>query len=205
MTFPALSVRDFTDRLASKDPVPGGGGASALVGSLGAALGSMVCNLTLGKKKYAAVEEEIERLLCETEALRAELLSQIDGDAACFAPLAEAYRLPPDDPNRAEVLEKATKDACTVPLAIMEASVKAIDLHERLAAIGSRLAISDVGVGVLLCKSALMGASLNVFINTKTLRDRTAADEIDRKADALLQQGTKKADAVYASVLAGLR
>jgi len=205
MPFSELTVSSFTDTLASSAPVPGGGGVSALVGSLGAALGSMVCALTEGKKKYAAVQDEIAELMKKTEALRADLLTQIDADAECFAPLATAYRLPSETEeekaHKAAVLEETTKAACAVPIAIMEKAMCAIELHGRLAEIGSRLAISDVGVGVLLCKSALFGASLNVFINTKALADRTFAEETNRRVERLLAEGGKRADEIYASVL----
>ena len=209
MSFTRISCNEFSDRLASGDAVPGGGGASAMAGAIGAALGSMVCHLTEGKKKYAAVQEEIAEVLEKTEALRADLLALVDGDAACFAPLAAAYRLPSSTQEekeyKAEVLEEATKEACTVPIAIMEKAVLAIDLHARLAEIGSRMAVSDVGVGVVMCKAALQGASLNVFINTKSLQDRAYAENTDRRVEQLLKYGCKRADQVYESVLEQIR
>ena len=199
------SCSDFCDKLASNEPVPGGGGASALAGALGAALGSMVSNLTVNKKKYIAVKEEIEAVLEKCEALRADLLALVDEDAKGFAPLAEAYRLPKETQEeaayKAKVLEQATKDACSVPVAIMEKAVLMIDLHARLCEIGSRMLISDVGVGVLMCKAALKGASLNVFINTKSLIDRVFAENVDRRCEQMLKYGCKKADDVYESVL----
>lgn len=209
MSYTTIPTSEFIDRLASGDAVPGGGGASALAGAIGVALGSMVCHLTEGKKKYAAVQEEIAELLEKTEALRADLLALVDGDAACFAPLAAAYRLPSETEEekayKAEVLEEATKEACTVPVAIMEKAVLAIDLHARLAEIGSRMAVSDVGVGVVMCKAALQGASLNVFINTRSLNDRVYAENTDRRVEQLLKYGCKRADEVYASVLEQIR
>ena len=107
MSFLDLSVKDFTEVLASKAAVPGGGGASALVGAIGVALGNMVGNLTVGKKKYADVEEEVYALMDECQALREELLKLIDGDAEVFEPLSKAYGIPKDDPNRAEIMEIA--------------------------------------------------------------------------------------------------
>ena len=189
--------------------MPGGGGAAALAGAIGVSLGSMVANLTVNKKKYFAVREEIQIILDNCEALRRDLIALVDEDAKCFAPLAEAYRLPKETEEeaayKAQVLEQATKDACAVPLSIMEKAVLAIDLHAKLCEIGSRMLISDVGVGVLMCKSSLMGASLNVFINTKTLSDRVFAEEIESKCDRMLKYGSKKADEVYESVMMQIR
>ncbi len=209
MSFTQFSCDEFLSKLASGDAVPGGGGASALTGAMGVALGSMVCHLTEGKKTYAAVQEEIAEVLEKATALQADLLSLVDGDAACFAPLAAAYRLPAvtdeEKAHKAAVLEEATKEACTVPVAIMEKAVLAIDLHGRLAEIGSRMAVSDVGVGVLLCKAALQGAALNVYINTKALKDRVYAENTDRRVGQLLKYGCTKADEIYETVLKQIR
>ncbi len=206
MNIDEMTLGIFADELASKAAVPGGGGASALVGSLGVALGSMVCNLTLGKKKYAEVEGEIAEILEETEDLRGQLYSQIARDAEVFEPLSKAYGLPcatdEEKEEKAKIMEEALKLACSVPLEIAELSVKAIKLHARLLPIGSRLAVSDVGVGVTLCRSALLGAVLNIYINTKSMADRQYADEINKKAKNLTDEGTKLADEVYAGVVA---
>ena len=198
------SCKEFLDLLASNAPVPGGGGASAIVGALGMALGSMVGNLTLGKKKYADVQEDIKELLIKADSLQKELMSLVEKDAEVFEPLSKAYGLPKDTEeeklNRDKVMEDALKLACSVPLQIMETSLKAIALHEEFAAKGTRIAISDVGVGVLFCKSAMLGGSLNVFINTKLMKDRAYAGEINRKTVQMLTEGMKRADAVYAEI-----
>jgi len=203
------SCKEFTDALASGAPVPGGGGASALVGALGTALGSMVGNLTLGKKKYESVQDDIKAILEKAQLLKEQLLSLVDKDAEVFEPLSKAYGLPKNTEEekrkRDEIMENALRMACSVPVEIMEKAMEAIDLHEELATKGSRIAISDVGVGVLLCKSALMGASLNVFINTKLMKDRQYADEINSRVDEMLKSGIKRADAVYMEVESGLR
>ncbi|MEG0035475.1 MAG: cyclodeaminase/cyclohydrolase family protein, partial [Oscillospiraceae bacterium] len=120
MTFSEQTVSNFAEVLASNAPVPGGGGASALVGAVGAALASMVSNLTSGKKKYAEYEGDIQRILAEATELREALLHQIDEDAACFEPLSRAYGIPKDDPQRAEIMENALHLACTAPLSIMK-------------------------------------------------------------------------------------
>jgi formiminotetrahydrofolate cyclodeaminase len=199
----------FLDELASSAPVPGGGGASAVCGAMGTALASMVANLTSGKKKYAAYQQDIESLLARSEKLRRELAALADKDAQAFEPLSKAYGLPKDTDEergiRDRIMEDALKKASEVPLEIMEKACEAISLHTELAVKGSRIAVSDVGVGALFCKSALMGASLNVFINTKLMKDRAAAAALERRADELIAKGCAEADAAYAKVVDAIR
>ncbi len=206
MTFIQLSCEKFVEELASKAPVPGGGGASALVAAVGAALGNMVGSLTVGKKKYADVQEDILALKVETDKLQAELLALVERDAEVFEPLSRAYGLPKETPEeqaeKTRVMEAALKEACDVPLAVMEKCGRAIELHREFAAKGTLLAISDVGVGVAFCKAALQGASLNVFINTKAMQDRAHAEDTNRRAHALLAQYLPLADEIYADVAA---
>ncbi|MCI9476740.1 MAG: cyclodeaminase/cyclohydrolase family protein [Emergencia sp.] len=203
------SLRAFTEVLASKAPVPGGGGASALVGALGTALGSMVGSLTVGKKKYAAVEEDIKGLMKQAEVLQAELLALVEKDAEVFAPLAAAYGMPKETKEekaeKARVMELVLKDACSVPLEIMEKCCQAIDLHREFAEKGSVLAVSDAGVGVIFAKAALQGASLNVFINTGSMQDRAYAETLNEKAEKMLMEYTVAADEVYAKVYSQLK
>ena len=201
MRFEDKKINEFTEVLASKEAVPGGGGASALVGSIGVALGNMVGSLTTGKKKYADVEEDIQRLMAEGESLRIELLSMMDKDAEAFAPLAKAYGIPKDDPSRDEVMEKALDVACQAPMDIMRTVCKALDVIKDFAAKGSALAISDAGVGAVCCKAALQGASLNVFINTKSMKDRTKAEALEAEANAMLDKYCRLADEIYAVVV----
>ena len=202
--FNEKSCKEFTELLASAAPTPGGGGASAMVGALGIALGSMVGNLTLGKKKYATVQDDIKIILSKAEYLQNEFLSLVEKDGEVFEPLSKAYGLPKNTLEekqiKDEVMEKALREACSVPLKIMEEAMKAILLHEELADKGTRIAISDVGVGVLFCKSALMGASLNVFINTKVMLDREYACQCNSKAEEMLKAGMEKADKIYKQV-----
>ncbi len=203
------SCTRFLAELAGKAPVPGGGGASALVGAAGVALGNMVGCLTTGKKKYAAVEADIQALNARAEALRRELEALVQADAEAFAPLAAAYGLPKDTPaqaaHKAAVLEAALDTACAVPLEIMQKCAEGIVLVEQYAAKGSVLAVSDAGCAAALCKAALQSASLNVFINTKLMTDRPRADALDAQADALLNEYVPRADAVFASVTNKLR
>lgn len=198
-----LSCREFVEALASSSPTPGGGGAAALAGALGTALGHMVGSLTVGKKKYAAVESELRALMAECAQLQSALLDQIQADADCFAPLAAAYGIPKEDPTRADILEKATLNACTAPLEIMRLCARAIDAAQIFADKGSRLALSDAGCAAVLCKAAMQAASLNVYINTGALRDRTAAQELNAQAEAYLA-ACERADAIFAQVRAAL-
>ncbi|MDF2523456.1 MAG: sugar transporter substrate-binding protein [Clostridiales bacterium] len=203
------SCIEFINNLSSAAPVPGGGGASALTGALGVALGSMVGNLTLGKKKYENVQEDIKVILKKAEVLQKELIALVEEDAKVFEPLSKAYGLPKnteeEKAKKEEVLEDALRIACSVPIKIMEKSMEAIALHEELVRKGTRIAISDVGVGVLFCKSSLMGASLNVYINTKLMKDKEYSENINRMTEIMLKEGIERADKVYCEVESSLK
>lgn len=196
------SCRGFVEVLASSAPAPGGGGAAALVGAVGTALGNMVGSLTLGKKKYADVQEEIIALKAKCDSLQKELLDQVEADEIGFLPLVKAYGIPKDDPDRVAVMEKATVDACAVPMKIMELCCEAVDCLAVFAAKGSRLAVSDAGCGAVVCKAALQAASLNVFINTKNLKNRELAEQMNRKVNDMLDRYCAKADEIFESVRA---
>ena len=191
----------FLDALASKAPVPGGGGASALAGAVGAALCTMVGNFTVGKKKYAAVEGDVKALMARAENIRARLLAQVDADAAAFEPLSKAYAIPKDDPGREEVMEKCLRDAAAAPMEILRLCCEAIDLHRETLDKGSVMMLSDVGTGAALCRGALHGAALNVKVNTKSMADRAYAEAMNREADQLVNQYWKIAEQVYEAVM----
>lgn len=197
------SCRKFVEVLASDAPAPGGGGAAALVGAIGTALGNMVGSLTVGKKKYAAVEAEIIELKAKCDALQKELLDQVEADEINFVPLAKAYGIPKDDPNRAQILEEATLVACSTPMKIMELCCQAIEYIAVFAEKGSRLAVSDAGCAAVCCKAGLQAASLNVFINTKTLKNREVADEMNAKALGMLDKYCAMADDIFNTVKSG--
>ena len=267
MGFSTSTCTEFVEVLSSKAPVPGGGGASALVAAVGTALGNMVGSLTVGKKKYADVEDEMWELKKKCDQLQKDFLHLIERDAEVFEPLSKAYGMPreteEEKAEKARVMEAALKEACSVPMEIMEKCCEAIELivefgsdasvqspachrHEaqdphrmyrkhplsselqiqrgRLHHIlrmrvfhpygsryshpeakGSKLAISDAGVGAAFCKAALKGASLNVYINTKSMADRAYAEELNKKADAMLEKYTKIADETFDSVLGRLK
>lgn len=204
-----MVVETFLNRLSSKSPTPGGGGAAALGGAQGAALGQMVINLTLGKKKYAAVEEEMKTLLGKLEALKTEFLCLADEDAKVFAPLAAAYGLPSgteeEKAEKTRVLEGHLLTASMVPVHVMERALETLDIMEILAEKGSRMAVSDVGVGVQFVRTALTGAVMNVWINTKSMKNREKAEELNRYAAEMMGTGAAKADQVYRAVESALR
>jgi len=203
MDFAQASCTEFVNVLASNAPVPGGGGASALVGAIGTALGNMVGSLTVGKKKYADVEEEIVALKAKCDALQKELLEQIALDAIGFEPLSKAYGIPKDNPDRERILEEATVVACRVPVKIMELCCESLEAIKVFAEKGSRLAVSDAGCGAVCVKAALQAASLNVFINTKTLKNREMAEEMNKKCLGMLDKYCAMADEIFETVKAG--
>ena len=204
-----MRIEEFTEVLASKSAIPGGGGASALTAALGIALGSMVGNLTVGKKKYKDVEEEIRRQMQQAEVLQRELLLFIDKDAEAFEPLSKAYGLPKETEEQLEyrnkVMEEALLKAGLVPLQIMETVLEAVAVLEVMAEKGSRIAVSDAGVGVQFCRAALLGASMNVFINTKLMKDREKAAQLNQRCEELMEDGVKRADAVFELVMKSIR
>ncbi len=199
----------FIDELASGAPTPGGGGAAAYTGALAAALGSMVCNLTVGKKKYAEVEDGMRAALERLEALRARLVALVDADAAAFAPLAAAYRLPKETPEEQEAkdaaLQAALVGACEVPLDIMRALAEAAEEVDYVARNGSRLAVSDAGVAAVFAKAAVQGAAFNVYINVASMADAARAEAYRAEADAIIDQVGARCDAVYAYVMEEVR
>ena len=195
----------FLAELSSNAPVPGGGGASAAVGAFAAALGMMVTNLTIGKKKYAEYEEELIACRARLEELRDQLIDLVDGDAVAFEPLSKAYSIPKDDPSRDQIMEDALYEASVVPMSIMETVLAAAKELEILVEKGSRLAVSDVGVGILFAQAAIEGASLNVYINTKLMKNRERADEMNAKADAIITEGAALQKSIYGGVLAAIK
>ena len=190
--------QDFINELASKAPTPGGGGASAYCGALATALASMVGNLTVGKKTYAAVEDEVK-----------EALIQLDKDAQAFEPLSRAYRLPratsEELAHKNKVMQQALVGATEVPLEIMEICAQVITTSKFLAHNGSHLALSDVGVAVLFAKAALKGASLNVYANASSMANEAQARSYIQQADCLIEEYGALADELYEYVIKEIR
>ncbi|PWL92405.1 MAG: sugar ABC transporter substrate-binding protein [Eggerthellales bacterium] len=197
--------RTFIDELASKAPTPGGGGASAYCGALAAALSSMVCNLTLGKAAYSAVQDEVQDCCDQLSALIDHLIELVEEDANAFAPLAAAYGMPRETPEeqqaKEEALQTALIAACDVPLSIMQTCTHVIELAEVLVEKGSRMALSDTGASLLFAKAALQGASLNVVINCASMTDRDRASMYQEEMRNLLNAYTMRADRAYETVV----
>ena len=204
-----MTVEEFAGILASSEPIPGGGGVSALVAALGAALGSMVCSLTTGKKKYEKTQPELDLIIPRLEEYRIKLLDGMKADAEVFLPLAEAYSWPKateeESRHRDEVLEKLLLEAAKTPLILMDDIIRVMDLLEKLSRIGSRLAVSDVGVGISLCKAAVDSAALNVYINTKMMKDRKKAAQLNMEADELKEESSALCRWVMSEVISAVR
>ncbi len=205
MTMADKSCSYFLDVLASKAPVPGGGGAAAMGAAIGMALSNMVGNLTVGKKKFADVEEEVKDLLEQGYEIIEELKVLVDKDAEVFEPLSKAYGLPKETAeqaaHKAKVMEECSKEACSVPLEIMRKAYAGIKIHERMGQIGTKLAISDVGCGVAFLKAALVSGQLNVLINLGAIKDDQFIKETVAEMDHLLEEGSRVADETLISVI----
>ena len=197
--FENITIKEFTEQLASPSSVPGGGGASALVGAIGIALGDMVGEHTVGKKKYADVEEDLRALMARAQELRAKLVDCVDRDAAAFEPLSKAYKIPKEDPSRDEILEKCLKDAAQVPLEIFDICLEAIEIVKGFAEKGSRLIISDAATGAVMLKGAMFGAAINVKVNTNLMKDREYADKIAGYVDSKMRKYEKMANQIFES------
>ena len=191
----------FVEELASAAPAPGGGGASAYVGALAAALASMVGNLTVGKKTYAQVEGEVRVHLDKLCALSARLVELVDGDARAFEPLAAAYRMPKATPEEAAAKEAAIQaaliDATEVPLEIMRTAASVVDHADYLAHHGSRMARSDAGVSAAFARAAVDGASLNVLINAASKDDDAMASRYRKEACELAASTRERCDELF--------
>ena len=198
------SVAVFLDALASKAPTPGGGGAAAIMGAMGAALVSMVCTLTLGKEKYAAVDDEMRALLAEAERLRTTLTDEIAADAAAFDRVMAAYGLPKGDDAekaaRTAAIQGALRTATEVPLACARICAAVIALSGRAAEIGNLNVISDAGVAVMAAYAGLKSAALNVYINVGAIKDASFASAARATIDALVAQGETAMPEIYARV-----
>lgn len=195
-------IEEFLDDLASKDPVPGGGGASALSGAMGCALGEMVVSLTVGKKTYAAYREMLLGLGEHLKSLREIFLRLQDKDEEAFLPLKAAYGLPRETEEeqraRDRVMAQALHEACLVPLSVMETATGALESLKSVAEHGAKNVLSDAGVGASLLRAATEGAAFNVKINLKSMKDPEMKAQIEKRMDAQLRYGTR----LYAEIMA---
>ena len=200
-----MELTNFLDKLASKDPTPGGGGAAALAGAIGIALGNMTGSLTVGKQKYADVEDEIIELNKRSVSLRKELYELIRRDAEAFMPVSRAYGIPKNDPTREEIMEQALKGAAEVPLEIIRKCCEALDIIVEYEKKGSVIAISDAGCAAAMCKAAIESAALNVYVNTKSMKNREYAEALNVEVQKMLDKYLVVAAEVYESVMGRLR
>ena len=197
-------IQQFLDELASKAPTPGGGSAAAIMGAMGAALVSMVCNLTIGKKNYAEVDVEMQAILARSELLRTSLTDMIRADVDVFGQVMEAYGMPKDSVEekllRSEAIQAALKAATDVPLACAKASAEVIALSRIVAEKGNKNVVSDAGVADLAGYAALKSAALNVFVNISSIKDEAFAQDRLAQINTLLADNELSAAEIYTAV-----
>ncbi|ETO94633.1 putative methenyltetrahydrofolate cyclohydrolase [Lachnoanaerobaculum sp. MSX33] len=205
MNTAGYNIDEYIKELGSKAPVPGGGGASAVAGALSAALSSMVCNLTVGKKSYISVEDDIKKILENMNKHMESFIKLSDKDAEVFYPLSQAYSFKPQNDEEKKMheenMEKLLFDAAMVPLYIMKEAYSMLVAVDFLAKKGSKLAVSDAGVAVSMLRSAVCGAMMNVVINVKYMKNREKAQDLMDEASEILENTMNKADIIYREVL----
>lgn len=203
-----MNLIAFANETASESPAPGGGSISAYVGSLGAALGTMVANLSAGKRGWEAQTETFSAWAEKGQAVKDKLLKLVDEDTRAFNRIMDAFSLPKSNDNekaiRTQAIEEATKYACEIPYSVMETAYSAMPMLTEMVNIGNPNSITDAGVGVLCMKTAVRGAYFNVLVNAQGLKDKTYAAEIVNKAKTLLQKNHSEADAILAKVEAAI-
>ncbi len=201
MTIKDSTIQKFLDNLASAAPTPGGGSAAAIMGATGAALVAMVCNLTIGKKNYAAVESDMRRILGEAETLRQKLTGMIEADVDAFDQVMAGYGMPKDNDAqktaRSEAIQAALKNAATVCLACAQTCADVVALTRETAEKGNLNVVSDAGVAVLAAHAGLKSAALNVYINANSVKDKAFADSKLAELEAILKKSGAESDQVY--------
>lgn len=205
MNTAGYNIDEYIKELGSKAPVPGGGGASAVAGALSAALAGMVCNLTVGKKSYISVEDDIKKILEDMNKHMESFIKLSDKDAEVFYPLSQAYGFKPQNDEEKKMheenMEKLLFDAAMVPLDIMKEAYSMLVAVDFLAKKGSKLAVSDAGVAVSMLRSAVCGAMMNVVINVKYMKNREKTQNLMDEASEILENTMNKADIIYREVL----
>jgi len=198
------SLKEIADLTFSSNPTPGGGGICAAVGALASSLAGMVTSLTSGKKKYAEYQLEIEEIASKAKDLQAKLLECINEDEKAFLPLSKAYSMPKDSEGYQEKLEECLRLAASCPVAILNLCTKVIELDERLAVIGSKLAISDAATSVMLAHGAMYGAYINIIVNTNLMKDEEFAQNLNSESFKLLNEYSRRAYKCYDEVMTRL-
>ena len=197
-------MKKYLDESASGAPTPGGGSVAALVGALGAALSSMVCNFTVGKKKYKDVEAEVSEILAQSEQLRDDLTGLMQADTEAYSQVSAAYGMPrkssTEKKARTQAIQEALKVALEVPLKAAKAAYEVLKLNEPLVEKGNVNLISDVGVAVALAEAALHSAALNVEINLAGIKDEAFCQEIRAQLDPIVDDGTRIKTEVWEKV-----
>ena len=200
-----LSLIEFSNDVGSKKTMPGGGSVCAYALSLSNALASMVSNFTVGKKKYIEYDEDIKRILSHTEKLSTEILNMVDEDCEAFMPLSAAYKMPEETEEekklKDETMQRCLKRAAEVPFKLILACEDILSLHEELLTKGSKMLISDVGVGVMMLKSACKGAKINVLININSIKDIEYVETMWEKTVEITEKVDKKCEEIYSKVV----
>ena len=195
------SISKYLDDTASDSPSPGGGSVAALVGALGAALNSMVCNFTVGKKKYKEVEVEVSEILSKSEKLRTKVTELVQADTEVYSKVSEAYKLPKKTKaqrkERTKVIQLALKEAMKVPLDVVKYCCEVLKLNQPLVEKGNPNLISDVGVSASLAWAAMESAALNVEINLAGIKDKDFCEEVKRTMDTLISEGSSIKNEVW--------
>lgn len=209
MNLPELNILQYSQELSSPSPTPGGGAATGLAASQGASLVAMVCNLTIGKEKYAVYQDDVADILDKAMEYQQEALVLMDKDAESFGEVGKVYQMPKESEQdkalRKEAMEKALKGCTMPPMALMELSVAGLTLTQSAIGKTTDHAVSDLGVAALFFKSALEGAWLNVRINVAYIQDAEFCSTYEHRGKALLEQGCPLADEIYRQVLEGLQ
>ncbi len=196
MNLQNLTLKQFLEKTANNEPVPGGGSISALHGAVAAALTEMLANITIGKKNYSAVEETMKLNATKASALRTEFLTDIDRDAEAYNLVFEAFRLPKDTDEqkvlRSEKIQEATKVAALVPMEVAERAFELLDLISETTRKGNKNAITDGCVAMMTCRTAVLGALLNVRINLASIKDERFVKELSEKCNRIENETLRK-------------
>lgn len=196
MNLQNLTLKQFLEKTANNEPVPGGGSISALHGAVAAALTEMLANITIGKKNYSAVEETMKLNATKASALRTKFLTDIDRDAEAYNLVFQAFRLPKDTDEqkvlRSEKIQEATKVAALVPMEVAERAFELLDLISETTRKGSKNAITDGCVAMMTCRTAVLGALLNVRINLASIKDERFVKELSEKCNRIEKETLRK-------------